>query len=116
MVWMTLSLDPLFKDGHKTRITTHCNSGNIYLAVLPRRNLTVSLKKFDEMLAKLQEPQKKDVEMWNILREIFTYCFFLWIFLTLSYGNRTFTTPSSMRSTWMTQISQRMDTTVHSRL
>ncbi|KAK3877407.1 hypothetical protein Pcinc_017874, partial [Petrolisthes cinctipes] len=53
------------------------------------RKPTVHRQKLDdETLARMREQRRKEMEMWSILKEIFTYCIFLWIFLTLSYGNR----------------------------
>ncbi|XP_063601108.1 uncharacterized protein LOC134777199 [Penaeus indicus] len=46
-------------------------------------------KKADSrVLQELRERRRKEVEMYEILREIFAYMMFLWVLLILSYGNR----------------------------
>nr|XP_027210072.1 polycystic kidney disease 2-like 2 protein [Penaeus vannamei] len=55
----------------------------------PTRNKKLKQKKIDrETLDQLKKAREKEIEMWDIIKEIFSYSIFLWIFLTLSYGNR----------------------------
>ncbi|XP_069977559.1 polycystin family receptor for egg jelly [Penaeus vannamei] len=55
----------------------------------PTRNKKLKQKKIDrETLDRLKKAREKEIEMWDIIKEIFSYSIFLWIFLTLSYGNR----------------------------
>ncbi|XP_068242609.1 polycystin-1-like protein 2 [Palaemon carinicauda] len=40
------------------------------------------------LIRELRERRKKEKEMYVILKEIFSYFIFLWVLLTISYGNR----------------------------
>ncbi|XP_071550540.1 polycystin-1-like [Panulirus ornatus] len=54
-----------------------------------RHNRTLQHHRVDEeTLKKLREARLKEKKMWAVMKEIFAYTFFLWIFLILSYGNR----------------------------
>ena len=39
-------------------------------------------------LRKIREKRLKEVRMWEIIKEISLYIFYLWVILVLSYGNR----------------------------
>lgn len=41
-----------------------------------------------EALEEARKEREKEVKMFNVLREICAYFFFLWVIMILSYGNR----------------------------
>ena len=51
----------------------------------PKRNVK---KADEEQLQRLRETRLKEMQMFDILREILIYVFFLWILLVISYSFR----------------------------
>ena len=41
-----------------------------------------------EVLKQARDKRLKEIQMYDILREILFYCFFLWILMVISYGFR----------------------------